>query len=82
MEGLTPAEIRDAIALVRRVRDQGVTIVLIEHEMGTVRELSEHVVVMDYGRKLTEGPYEQISQDPRVIEAYLGREDEGEDLAP
>lgn len=74
MEGLTPTEEREAVGLLRRVREQGVTLLLIEHVMSTVRDLSEHVLVMDYGKKLAEGTYEVVSRDPRVIEAYLGSE--------
>jgi branched-chain amino acid transport system ATP-binding protein len=75
MEGLTPAEERDAIALLGRVRSAGVTLLLIEHVMSTVRDLSERVVVMDYGKKLAEGTYAEISRDPKVIAAYLGTDD-------
>jgi branched-chain amino acid transport system ATP-binding protein len=76
MEGLTPAEEREAVQLLKGVREQGVTLLLIEHVMSSVRELSDHVIVMDYGRKLAEGSYAEISRDPRVIEAYLGAEAE------
>ncbi|HYK96794.1 MAG TPA: ABC transporter ATP-binding protein [Candidatus Acidoferrales bacterium] len=75
MEGLTPAEERAAIALLGRVRSAGVTLLLIEHVMSTVRDLSERVVVMDYGKKLAEGTYAEISRDPKVIAAYLGTDD-------
>jgi ABC-type branched-subunit amino acid transport system ATPase component len=74
MEGLTPAEERDAVALLGRIRAEGVTLLLIEHVMSTVRELSDRVVVMDYGKKLAEGTYAEISRDPKVIQAYLGTE--------
>jgi branched-chain amino acid transport system ATP-binding protein len=77
MAGLRPAEARDAVALVRRLRDEGVTIVFIEHVMPVVRDLADRVLVMDYGKVLTEGRYAEVTQDQRVIEAYLGREDEG-----
>ena len=77
MAGLRPAEARDAVALVRRLRDEGVTIVFIEHVMPVVRDLADRVLVMDYGKVLTEGRYAEVTQDPRVIEAYLGRDDEG-----
>jgi len=76
MEGLTPAEERDAVALLGRIRAEGVTLLLIEHVMSTVRDLSDRVVVMDYGKKLAEGTYAEISRDPKVIAAYLGTEDE------
>ncbi len=76
MEGLTPAEEREAVQLLRRVREQGVTLLLIEHVMSTVRDLSDRVLVMDYGRKLAEGSYAEVSRDPRVVEAYLGVEGE------
>jgi branched-chain amino acid transport system ATP-binding protein len=74
MEGLTPAEERDAVTLLGQIRAQGVTLLLIEHVMSTVRDLSDRVVVMDYGKKLAEGTYAEISRDPRVIAAYLGTE--------
>jgi branched-chain amino acid transport system ATP-binding protein len=75
MEGLTPVEEREAVALLGRIRAEGVTLLLIEHVMSTVRDLSDRVVVMDYGKKLAEGTYAQIARDPKVIQAYLGTED-------
>ena len=75
MEGLTPTEEREAVALLGRIRAQGITLLLIEHVMSTVRELSDHVIVMDYGKKLAEGDYATVSRDPAVIAAYLGIEE-------
>jgi branched-chain amino acid transport system ATP-binding protein len=75
MEGLTPTEEREAIALLGRIRADGVTLLLIEHVMTTVRDLSDHVIVMDYGKKLAEGDYATVSRDPAVIAAYLGTEE-------
>ncbi|HEY6959081.1 MAG TPA: ABC transporter ATP-binding protein [Candidatus Limnocylindria bacterium] len=75
MEGLTPAEEREAIALLTRVRGEGITLLLIEHVMSTVRDLSDRVIVMDYGKKLAEGSYAEISRDPKVIAAYLGTDE-------
>jgi branched-chain amino acid transport system ATP-binding protein len=74
MEGLTPAEERDAVRLLHDIRGRQVTLLLIEHVMTTVRDLSDHVIVMDYGKKLAEGKYDTVARDPRVIEAYLGTE--------
>jgi branched-chain amino acid transport system ATP-binding protein len=72
--GMNPVETQDAIALFRRIRDVlGITILLIEHDMHVVMQISERISVMDYGKKIAEGTPEQIRADARVIEAYLGR---------
>jgi branched-chain amino acid transport system ATP-binding protein len=64
------------VALVRDVRDAGVTVVFIEHVMPVVRDLADRVLVMDHGRFLSEGAYAEVTADPQVIEAYLGRDDD------
>jgi branched-chain amino acid transport system ATP-binding protein len=72
--GMNPHETDEAVGLFRRLRDElGVTILLIEHSMRVVMDISERITVMDYGQKIAEGLPEEISNNPRVVEAYLGR---------
>lgn len=73
--GMNPNETEEAIKLFRRIRDdKGVTVLLIEHDMRVVMNISEHISVMDYGEKIAEGTPAQIRSNQRVVEAYLGRE--------
>jgi branched-chain amino acid transport system ATP-binding protein len=75
--GMTPAEKREMIELIARLRkERGYTIILIEHDMPTVKGVSDRVVALDYGRKIAEGTYDEVSRNERVIEAYLGKQEE------
>jgi branched-chain amino acid transport system ATP-binding protein len=72
--GMNPLETEDAIKLFRRIRDdKGITVLLIEHDMRVVMNISERISVMDYGEKIAEGTPAEIRANQRVIEAYLGR---------
>jgi len=73
MAGLNPQEIVEIIALIRSIRDSGVTILLIEHVMHAVMSLSEYIYVLSYGKVIAQGNPEEVVNNREVIEAYLGR---------
>ena len=72
LTGLTPSEAREGVELVRRIRAQGITIVMVEHVMEVVMPLVDRVVVLNLGKVLTEGPPQDVVRDEAVISAYLG----------
>ncbi|MCW8836346.1 MAG: ABC transporter ATP-binding protein [Rhodospirillales bacterium] len=72
--GLNPSETGEIDELIRKVSESGVTVALVEHDMHLVMGISDHILVLDYGRKLTEGTAEHVRHDPEVIAAYLGSE--------
>ncbi len=84
--GMNPSETEEMMALVRRLRDQlGITILLIEHDMRVVMNVSDQVSVLDYGEKIAEGTPDEVRANPRVVEAYLGpgaQEENGNDRRP
>ena len=73
LSGMTPSEIDEAIVLIRRIRDQGSTIVFVEHVMRAVMALCDRVAVLNHGKLIAVGPAKQVMSDPQVVSAYLGK---------
>ncbi|MFL5283163.1 MAG: ABC transporter ATP-binding protein [Rhodopila sp.] len=76
--GLNPRESEELNQLLLRIRDQGCSLLLIEHDMGVVMRISDHIVVLDHGRKISDGTPAEVRADPAVIAAYLGEGEEDE----
>jgi len=74
MAGLTPTEKAHTLNLLRRINDQGITLIIVEHDMKAVMTLSSYIVLLDRGNKLIEGTPGEVTKDPRAIAAYLGEE--------
>lgn len=75
LAGLNPSEIGAMVEIVKKIRDNGVTIIMIEHVMKAVMNVSDRMIVLDYGQQIAEGTPEEIANNPQVIEAYLGDPD-------
>jgi len=72
MSGLTAFEMHEAVALLRQLNQQGITLLLVEHIMEVIMPISNRIVVLDHGIKIAEGPPSEIARNPAVIRAYLG----------
>jgi branched-chain amino acid transport system ATP-binding protein len=79
--GFNPAEKRTLMELIRKIRDQGYTVLLIEHDMRLVMGVTDRIVVLEFGKKIAEGSPEEIRNDPGVVAAYLGVDEESDEVA-
>ena len=82
LTGMHPEETANVVRLIRKIRDQGTTLIVVEHNMEAVMRLCDRIVVLNHGRKIAEGRPGEILENPEVIEAYLGTDDEIEDDVP
>jgi branched-chain amino acid transport system ATP-binding protein len=73
--GLTTGELKDLMTIIRKIRDKGVTILMVEHIMRVIMGLCDRLVVIQFGDKIAEGPTQEVARNPKVEEAYLGKEE-------
>ncbi|WP_206811669.1 ABC transporter ATP-binding protein [Paradesulfitobacterium ferrireducens] len=71
--GLNPVETSELMALIKRIRDEGKTVLLIEHDMKLVKGVCDEIAVLNFGQLIDQGTYDQVTKNPRVVQAYLGR---------
>lgn len=74
MAGLNPSEVKEMVDTVKKIRSQGISCLIVEHVLEGIMPIADKIVVLDYGRKIAEGPPQLVSNDPVVISAYLGDE--------